>query len=78
VHPFFPDAPRLLLYDLWTDPFATKAVNDAHPELVERYRRELLALWSAHLALAQRFQEAADVALTQEQLEQLQQLGYIR
>ena len=39
VHPFTPDLPRLLLYDLWTDPYATKAVGDAHPELVTKIGR---------------------------------------
>jgi len=78
VHPFFPDAPRLLLYDLWNDPFALKAVNDAHPELVERYHALLLERWEAHRALAQRFGEAADTQLDPEQLEQLRALGYIR
>ena len=79
VHPYFPDAPRLLLYDLWNDPFATRAVNDEHPELVERYRRELLTLWKAHQALAQRFAaDGEEVALNPEQLEQLKALGYIQ
>ncbi len=77
-HPFFPDAPRLLLYDVWADPFALHAVNDQHPDLVEKYRRVLVNQWKAHLALAQRFQEAGEVALTPEQLQQLRALGYIR
>jgi arylsulfatase A-like enzyme len=78
VHPYYPDAPRLLLYDLWNDPFALRAVNDRHPELVEHYRRMLLRQWRAHLALARRFREAGEVALTPEQLRQLRSLGYIR
>jgi arylsulfatase A-like enzyme len=77
VHPFYDGAPRLLLYDLERDPFATRAVNDEHPELVERYRRLLYRQWQAHLALAQRFTEAGEVALTPEQLQQLRALGYI-
>ena len=77
-HPYFPDVPRLLLYDVWNDPFALHAVNDQHPDLVERYRRMLLQHWKAHLALAKRFQEAGEVALTPEQLQQLRALGYIR
>jgi arylsulfatase A-like enzyme len=79
VHPYFPDRPRLLLYDLWNDPFATRAVNAEHPDLVERYRRELLELWSAHRALAQRFTaDGAEVPLTPDQLRQLRDLGYIQ
>ncbi len=79
VHPYFPDAPRLLLYDLWRDPFALTAVNDEHPELVEKYRALLLEHWQAHRALAQRFAgEGGEVALSPEQLEQLRSLGYIQ
>ena len=33
VHPFFPEAPRLLLYDLWNDPF-TRSGQRLTPELV--------------------------------------------
>lgn len=78
VHPYFPQVPRLLLYDLWNDPFALDAVNDEHPELVERYRRMLLEQWKAHRTLAGHFQAAEDIALTPEQLEQLRALGYIQ
>jgi arylsulfatase A-like enzyme len=78
VHPFFPETPRLLLYDLWRDPFALRAVNDEQPELVERYEKLLRERWAAHRALAQRFGEAADTPLDPAQLEQLQALGYIR
>ncbi|HEX5760057.1 MAG TPA: sulfatase-like hydrolase/transferase, partial [Thermoanaerobaculia bacterium] len=78
LHPFFPEAPRLLLYDLWNDPFARRAVNGRHPALVERYRRALLRQWRAHLALAGRFREAGEIPLTPEQLQQLRSLGYIQ
>lgn len=78
VHPFFPDAPRLLLYDLEADPFALSAVNREHPELVERYQRELLALWEVHRALAEGFVEADGGELTPETLQQLRTLGYVR
>jgi arylsulfatase A-like enzyme len=78
VHPYFAEVPKLLLYDLWNDPFALEAVNDDHPELVEHYRRVLLEHWKAHQALAQRFGEAGEVALSPEQLEQLRSLGYIQ
>ena len=77
-HEYYPEVPRLLLYDLQADPFATRAVNESHPELVERYRARLLELWRAHRALSGRFQEAGDVELTPEQLDQLRTLGYIQ
>jgi arylsulfatase A-like enzyme len=78
VHPYFDDTPRLLLYDLEQDRFARRAVNDAHPDLVERYARLLHERWEAHRLLAQRYDELTDVVLTPDQLEQLQELGYIR
>lgn len=78
LHRYFPDAPRLLLYDLWNDPYALHSVNDAHPELVQHYRDVLEAQWQAHRALAQRFGEAGDVSIDPEQLQQLRSLGYIR
>ena len=78
VHPFYPEAPRLLLYDLWNDPFARRAVNDEHPELVLHYRSLLLERWRAQRALAQRFDAAESEPLDAEQLEQLRALGYIR
>jgi arylsulfatase A-like enzyme len=78
VHPFFPEVPRLLLYDLKNDPFARRAVNEREPELVEHYRALLLERWQAHLALAQSFGEAGEAALAPDQLQQLQALGYIR
>jgi arylsulfatase A-like enzyme len=78
VHPWFAEAPRLLLYDLQEDPWVLKAVNDAHPELVKKYEQLLRRDWEAQQALATQFLEAGDAALDPEQLEQLQQLGYIR
>jgi arylsulfatase A-like enzyme len=79
VHPYFADVPRLLLYDLWKDPFALRAVNDEHPKLVEHYERELLAHWSANRALAMRFSDADEAqALSPEALKQLRDLGYVR
>ena len=77
-HEVYPDVPRLLLYDLESDPFATHAVNGQHPELVEKYRGLLLERWQAHRALAGRFEEAGDTELTPEQLHQLRTLGYIQ
>ncbi|HEV8112353.1 MAG TPA: sulfatase [Planctomycetota bacterium] len=78
VHPFFPDATRLLLYDLSTDPFATRAVNDGYPDLVERYRKSLTEQWRLHQALATRFTAAGDRAIDPETARQLQTLGYTR
>ncbi len=78
VHSFYPEASRLLLYDLWNDPFAVRAVNEEHPELVERYRKLLLEQWSSHCALATRFGDADDQALDPETVKQLQALGYTR
>jgi arylsulfatase A-like enzyme len=78
-HAYFPEAPRLLLYDLERDPFVRKAVNAEHPELVERYTRRLVELWKAQQALAVRFQSAeGEKALDPEQLRQLKALGYIQ
>ncbi|HZL99561.1 MAG TPA: sulfatase, partial [Planctomycetota bacterium] len=76
VHPYFPDVPRLLLYDLLDDPFTAHAVNDEHPELVEHYRERLLQQWEAHRALSERFHETAGVPLSPEQVSQLEALGY--
>jgi len=78
VHPYFEDAPRLLLYDLESDPFALKAVNAEHPDEVRRFERLLLHQWEAHRSLAQRFGQAEEKALSPDQLEQLRALGYIR
>ncbi len=78
VHPFFADVPSLLLYDLESDPLATRAVNDEHPELVDKYRALLLEQWQAHRALSGRFAEAGEIELTPEQLRQLRTLGYVQ
>jgi hypothetical protein len=78
VHPYFPAASRLLLYDLWNDPFAARAVGDEHPELVEHYQKALLAQWDVHRALAGSFGAAGDAALDPAMVKQLQSLGYTR
>jgi arylsulfatase A-like enzyme len=77
VHPLFEHVPRLLLYDLENDPFALRAVNDAHPERVEHYRAVLLEHWQTHRSLAQKFEASDTAPLSPEQLEQLRTLGYI-
>ena len=78
VHPYFEEVPRLLLYDLENDPFARHAVNDEHPDLVRKYTRMLQDQWRAHQALATQFEEAGNITLDPEQLEQLKALGYIQ
>jgi arylsulfatase A-like enzyme len=78
VHPFFPEVPRLMLYDLENDRFATKAVNDQYPDLVRKYARMLQEQWEAHQALGKRFTAAGEAAITPEQLQQLKALGYIQ
>lgn len=78
VHPYFDTVPRLLLYDLEKDPFALKAVNADHPDLVRHYTSILEKQWQAHQALGTQFSSADAAPLTQEQLEQLRNLGYIR
>ena len=74
----FADATRFLLYDLWNDPFATRAVNEDHPDLVEKYGKAILEHWDVHQALAKRFGDAGDQALDPKMVRQLQALGYTR
>jgi len=78
VHPFTPELPRLLLYDLENDRFATKDVNDAHPELVAKYQALIEDHWKANQALAQRYLAASSAPVTPAQLEQLKSLGYVQ
>jgi arylsulfatase A-like enzyme len=68
----------LLLYDLWTDPFALRSLHAERPELAEHYRSLLLQRWEAHQELGQRFSPTAGATLTPEQLRTLRSLGYIR
>jgi arylsulfatase A-like enzyme len=77
ARPHRPEVPRLLLYDLWNDPYTLHSVNEEHPDLVEKYTKFLEAQWEAHLVLAQRFTPSEDSVLTPEQLETLRSLGYI-
>ena len=76
--PHRPDTPPLLLYDLETDPFCVRNVNDEHPELVAKYTDLLEAQWDAHRALALSFSSDGEVPLTPEQLETLRALGYVQ
>jgi arylsulfatase A-like enzyme len=74
----FPDIPRLLLYDLWNDPYALHNINKERPDLVEKYTKFLEEQWIEHRALAKHFKRSKDSPLTPEQLENLRSLGYIR
>ena len=76
--PYFSEVPRLLLYDLSSDPFAVHSVNERYPALVEKYSGLLLHQWKAHQALAKRFQPAEAAPLTPDELRALRSLGYIR
>lgn len=68
----------VLIYDLWTDPYALHSIHEERPDLVEKYTTFLEAQWEAHQSLAELFTPTAGVALTPEQLETLRSLGYIR
>ncbi len=68
----------LLLYDLWTDPYALNSIHEEHPELVEHYTAFLEEQWEAHQALAQYFTQTEEVVLNPEQIETLRSLGYIQ
>jgi arylsulfatase A-like enzyme len=78
ARPHRADIPDLLLYDLRSDPFATRNVNEAHPELVEQYRRVLTERWEAHQMLSGHFEGGGEMALSPDQLETLRDLGYVR
>jgi hypothetical protein len=72
------DLPNELGGEQSSDPFTRRAVNEEHPELVEKYRAVLLEQWEAHRALAGRFTAGEDATLSPEQLQQLRSLGYIQ
>ena len=79
ARPHVPGTPRLLLYDLRSDPFTLKNVNDLYPELVDKYTQLLEAQWDAHQVLRQHVGvSTAEVELTPEQLRTLRSLGYIQ
>jgi arylsulfatase A-like enzyme len=73
-----PERPRLLLYDMWGDPYSLRSVHEERPDLVEKYTGFLEAQWDAHRALAQQFSRSGEIPLTPEQLATLQALGYIQ
>ena len=78
ARPHTPGIPRLLLYDVWNDPYAFHSVNEERPDLVEKYTEFLEAQWKEHQALAQLFTRGGQAALTPEQIRTLRALGYIQ
>jgi arylsulfatase len=76
--PYFPDIPRLLLYDLSIDPFAVQHVNESYPRLVEQYSELLQRQWKVHQALGRRFESDDAIPLTPDELRALRSLGYIQ
>ncbi len=70
--------PRLLLYDLWDDPFVRQNVNSRYPDLVTKYTTLLEKQWAAHLAMAALYKPGGQVQLSPEQIATLRALGYIR
>ena len=72
------DTPEFELYDVVTDPLNLTSVADAQTEVVERLAREL-DRWQ-RVAEQARLPEDAEAAagLSQEELERLRSLGYIR
>jgi len=69
--------PPLLLYDLSVDPYTEHSVHSEHPDLVERYTRQLEAELRASRRLSERFSRPQDEPLNTSQLETLRALGYI-
>jgi arylsulfatase A-like enzyme len=69
---------RLLVYDLWDDPYCLEPLNEKRPDLVEKYTRFLEEQFAAHRVLAERFTQPEGVSLTPQQLETLRSLGYIQ
>jgi arylsulfatase A-like enzyme len=68
----------LLLYDLWTDPYALNSIHEEHPDLVEHYTAFLEEQWEAHQALAEYFTQTEEVVLNPQQIETLRSLGYVQ
>jgi len=78
ARPHRPSTPRLLLYDLESDPFCTHSVHATHPEEVARYTAQLQELWRSHQKLAASFEAGGIVDPGEEQLEALRALGYLQ
>ena len=71
------DGPRLLLYDLWNDPYCLRSLHRERPDLVQKYTSLLERRFREHRALAKKFKPRAGGALDPRQLETLKSLGYI-
>jgi arylsulfatase A-like enzyme len=72
-------AARLLLFDLWNDPYVSHSLHEERPDLVEKYTAFLEAVGAANEALARQLTHSGEGAvLTPEQLRTLQALGYIQ
>lgn len=71
------DGPRLLLYDLWNDPYCLRSLHRERPALVKHYTGLLERRFREHRALAKKFKPRAGGALDPRQLETLKSLGYI-
>lgn len=71
------DGPRLLLYDLWNDPYCLRSLHQERPDLVKKYTAVLERRFREHRALSKQFKPRAGGALDPRQLETLKSLGYI-
>lgn len=69
--------PRLLLYDLWSDPYCLRSLHRERPDLVEKYRGLLERKFREHRALAKKLKPRPAGALDPRQLETLKSLGYL-
>jgi hypothetical protein len=70
--------PRLLIYDIRSDPRAIDHLAEPDPALVTESERQLWQLWKEHRALAAMFEAGEEAELSSEQLEALRALGYIQ
>ncbi len=68
----------LLVFDVWEDPYALKSLHEERPDLVEKYAKMLDRIYKEHQALAKKFTRAGEVPMTQDQIETLRSLGYLR
>lgn len=69
--------PRLLLYDLWNDPYCRRSIHDERPELTRKYTGLLETAFRDHLRRGKAFRRAAEQTVDSRQLETLRSLGYI-
>lgn len=71
------EGPRLLLHDLWNDPYCLKSLHAEKPELAKKYTGMLERTFREHQALAKKFPRGKGGAMDSEQLKTLRSLGYI-